>query len=766
MTASESLLLSQLGVSYLPWAMISTASLTVASSLLYAHQLGRHPPGKLLGGSLWVIVTLVCCAWVLLQAGMPGLGLPLVALYGASFSLLASQSFGLASECLDSYASKRVMPILAVACGLGELAAGLWVTASGKSVGPETWLIAWALTSALAALWLHHQRHKLQRWREEYSGVPSPRPLSTRTALDYVKRAPMARALAWLLASMVVAQGISQYLFSQAFCQRYPEPAALSFFLGQLVLYANLARLGIGLFLTPRLLALLGVARSSWIQPLAMGLAALWLYAEPGLAAAIALWFSRRTLQDCLGAPVRNLLYNAISARLRARVRAFLDGAVVATAQATTGAMLLLLQAALSLGHLQFLAVILIGLYLLATGQASRQYLRSLAGELSSYRVRLGGPQVESTEGETVPAIGLDERLEALRAYPKDCEPLLRSRLAEALSDPHPRVRRLARQRLAEQGERAISTLLPLLTSDQPRTLSETLRCLSQIGGPWAQSLLRQQLRIQIENACRCWLAEYYLAPQDPFLRLALRDSQARGKKWALEILAYLEEPEMVAGLKLGLQSRFPSLRGQALEVLSQLGERKTAQAFLSLLEPQSPEEREVALRPLWNGGQEPDSWMAWCTHHSDPWIRWAGLRVLEGYSPAQRLRSQQLMRLQRCPLLSELSLDLLEEVRLQGREERFPAGFQLWQKGEPVQRCYFVLAGQLSRQEELQGLFEVLEGGGARWGVECLTACRTFSLGHSSWNSLMESSPACSLRVFAWLSSQLRDLEHRLKLE
>jgi hypothetical protein len=78
--------------------------------------------------------------------------------------------------------------------------------------------------------------------------------------------------MSWLVLSaigMVMALLTSQYLYSEAFLRRYPEPASLAAFLGTFLVAANAVELAVELGLTPWLIRRLGVASANVLHPLA-----------------------------------------------------------------------------------------------------------------------------------------------------------------------------------------------------------------------------------------------------------------------------------------------------------------------------------------------------------------------------------------------------------------------------------------------------------------------------------------------------------------
>lgn len=166
LAVTETLLLCKLGVRYLPVALLLTSSFTLLGSLGYAALLSVSCNYRLLAGTLIATSLTLLAAFAGLQGGIEWLSLPLFAFYGASFCVLGTEVFGLAGECIDTYSSKRLFPLLSVGATCGELLGGLAVAVGARFIDPSGWLLVWAGANLLALLWLRLHRAPLARDRK------------------------------------------------------------------------------------------------------------------------------------------------------------------------------------------------------------------------------------------------------------------------------------------------------------------------------------------------------------------------------------------------------------------------------------------------------------------------------------------------------------------------------------------------------------------------------------------------------------------------
>ena len=214
-----------------------------------------------------------------------------------------------------------------------------------------------------------------------------------RAALRYMRRSPISRWLVVSALAMVMALFTSQYLYSEAFVRRFPEPARLAAFFGVFLLASNAAELVVELWLTPLLIRRFGVASANLLHPLTSVLAFAGLAFDFSLVPAVAARLNREMLDNGLGQPVRNLVYNALPQRLRGRMRAFLEGIVVYSGMAVAGAALLALPGGIrgerDVRLLCVLGASLALLYLAANLAVRRAYLGTLVEELRAGRLDL-----------------------------------------------------------------------------------------------------------------------------------------------------------------------------------------------------------------------------------------------------------------------------------------------------------------------------------------------------------------------------------------
>jgi HEAT repeat protein len=391
LVGAEAIFLARRGSAALPAAFVVAACATVAASLAYSVIVGRARNDSLFSALLACGAVFVAAAAAASWRGVPQAPLALFAAWFVLQAVLLNHYWTFAGDFFDTLASKRLFPLLMAGSSLGGALGGAVAVGATRAAPPEALLVAWALALAAAALHLRVARPRIRRWGPlGFEEADESSAAGLRAALQYMRRSAASRWLVLSALAMMLALFTSQYLYSEAFLARFPDPTALASFLGAFLLVSNALELVFELRITPWILRRYGVASANLMHPLATLAAFTGLAVDFSLWPAIAARLNREMLDAALGQPVRNLVYNALPRRLRGRMRAFLEGIVVYAGMAVAGAALLAIPG--EAGNVRLLAGLGAAaalLYLAANFGVRRAYLATLVDELRAGRLDL-----------------------------------------------------------------------------------------------------------------------------------------------------------------------------------------------------------------------------------------------------------------------------------------------------------------------------------------------------------------------------------------
>ena len=492
LAASEALFVAKLGAAALAPGFIAASLVTVLLSLVYAVRVGVLRNDVLfvrwLAGAAVVLAATTAATAAGVEAAYPAL----LCLWYALQAILLNHFWTFASDYFDTLASKRLFPLFTAGTSLGGAAGGLLAIGLSSAAGPVALVGAWSLALGAAALVVFLFRTRLRRWGPLVAEERDESSLEAlRGAGRFVRTSPLARWLVVSVLGMVLALFLAQFVYLEIFVLRFPDPVQLATFLSVYLFASNLVELAVELWLTPWLIRRGGVAGANLAHPMLMLGAFGLLAVRFDLGSAIGARAARELLENGIAMPVRSLVYNALPARLRGRMRALLEGIVFYAGMSLAGVVLLAFPRPEPIwlcmgGALAALA------YLLANLRTRRAYLETLVAQLRAGRLDLAdvGAGIGAWEASRLAALWEPLlRAEGERPSPGllGLAPLLAQRgildpLMRAASHPSAGVRRASIGALAGAGAADAVLALALDDADAGVRLA-ALRGLARPGG-------------------------------------------------------------------------------------------------------------------------------------------------------------------------------------------------------------------------------------------------------------------------------------------
>ncbi len=273
-------------------------------------------------------------------------------------------------------------------------------------------------------------------------------------------------------------------------------------------------------------------------------------------------------------------------------------------------------------------------------------------------------------------------------------------RVARALRDPVPEVRRCAAEVLAAAGAAGVEAALPYLGDASEATAGAAFDAVAAGDHPRRRRFLSDELRRRAGLAWQALVAIGFLAHDEPgasFLRVAVVDGLLRQRRIAFRALELLETPRVVRRVERALRFGGMRSRGDALEVLSNLGDRTAARLLVLMHEPGPIEERAAGLGADVAVPASREAFLADARWSDDRWVQLA-LAARErpvGETPgAESAVMERLLALKRVPLFENLNLDQLDAVLRLAGDASFLPGEVIVREGEPGGELYLLLEG------------------------------------------------------------------------
>jgi Cyclic nucleotide-binding domain/HEAT repeats len=374
LAGSEALFLARLSAQKLPLAFVSAALAAVVGSGIYAIAVGRVRNDSLFAGMLigWGLLL----ALVPVASAEPGpfLLFALIAAYYVTQCVLINHFWTFASDYFDTLTSKRLIPVFAIGSSIGGLVGGGFGAFTASALSPIATIGVWGALLLGSAAMMRLARRPLRRWGPlgaEEADETSVEGMAA--AVRFVRQSRLGRWLLLASLGMVIAQFIAQYIYSDVFVRTFPDPTSLAVFIAVYLALSNIVEIALVLWGTPWLIRRFGVAGANVVHPGLTLASFAALLVSVRLDTSVAARGVRESVENAVAQPTRALVFNALPARFRGRIRAFLEGVVVYGGMAAAGVLLL------ALGTPDLRALALLG------GGAALAYLAANLGERRAY---------------------------------------------------------------------------------------------------------------------------------------------------------------------------------------------------------------------------------------------------------------------------------------------------------------------------------------------------------------------------------------------
>jgi len=382
-----------------------------------------------------------------------------------------------------------------------------------------------------------------------------------------------------------------------------------------------------------------------------------------------------------------------------------------------------------------------------------------------------------------------DVRVATVAALTTRAEPEAVEAIASLLDDPARPVRIAASRALAELGNSGVAAAEPRLRSEITRGIESAIRVLAAAGTRAAAARLETELAYRVRQAWRALvglqaLPEGELDLAGRFLRVAVADSVARDWALAFFLLRHTQDSTMMRSVEKALRFANVRSRGDALEVLSNLGDRETARLLVLLSEPGPVEEKLGLLEDVMEPSESAEI-LELLRRSPNRWIRMS-FELAELAEGSARTRAaledtmEKLLALKQVPLFAHFSLEQLEAVARASRERVQLPGDVLMHEGDLGGELFLVLSGRVHVYRG-HGTSEQLDlgtlGAGSYVGEMAIFddkprsatviaegETRMLVLAGDRLKELILQTPEMSFQIFHVLTTRIREVEARLE--
>ncbi|OKH19376.1 cyclic nucleotide-binding domain-containing protein [[Limnothrix rosea] IAM M-220] len=390
MAIANSLFVSKVGASQLPFAFALIGLCSMPAYLLFSQLVDRYSRTKLFRYILFGSIPVILGLRFLLNYDSPYLYYLLLIAIFFQWDFHNNVLYpSLLTDYFSTLEYKRYAPNIGIAQAIGTLLGGTLTTVLSHYCSTKNLLLCLPIFYVLGiAQLLYLERSQRQLAQASQSAESVGLWESMRTFPELVKRYPLSLFLASSSFLLVIIYISSEFLWFNIYGDHFDEQA-LTGFLGLMRIVISLIQVAVIYGATKPLLEILGVARLNPVYPMTTLTTFGILLSSFGLPAAIALHINGDALYKAINLPIHQLNYNAIPREFVGRIRSLSDGLIYAVGLTLAGVVLWLGEIYLDLKQMAWIVAGLTLLLLAVRLPMGRFYANGLEEMIRSDNIDL-----------------------------------------------------------------------------------------------------------------------------------------------------------------------------------------------------------------------------------------------------------------------------------------------------------------------------------------------------------------------------------------
>jgi ATP:ADP antiporter, AAA family len=483
--ARDALFLARFQAVQLPYADIASAILVGIVVVGYVRLGRRTSLRNLLVGSQLFFATNCAAFWALSHYYHPVWLYPAFYIWVGIFGVLApTQVWTLANYLLTTREAKRIFGMVGGGAILGAIFAGFFSKTIAKAFGTESLLLGMALlllicTALMGTAW-QSWKSRLADHGETGAGDKGTGQRDLQSSMRLVLSSPYLRPMAAVIGLAAFVTTLTGWQFKAVAKQFLVNKDALAILFGNFYFYAGILGLLIQLLLTSRLLRRFGIGAMLFVLPISVMLGSAGLLIWGTLLSAILLKGSDQVLRYSLDKSAFELLYLPLPHRLKLRAKWFIDTVVVRLGDGLAGVTVLIFATYLKVPARQitWIAVLLIGTWLVAVSVTGKQYIAALKESISQHRLNADQVSTMTLDRSTADLLSSkilvsnpEEILYALSLFEIERQRAVHPVIRGLLSHPAPAVRQKAISVLSAAGDKSVLPAIEALLKDSDHSV-------------------------------------------------------------------------------------------------------------------------------------------------------------------------------------------------------------------------------------------------------------------------------------------------------
>jgi AAA family ATP:ADP antiporter len=392
--ARDALFLARFQAVQLPYADIAIAVLVSFVIAGYVHLGRRVSLRTLLVGSQLFFASNCALFWALSHYYHLIWLFPIFYVWVGIFGVLApTQVWTLANYALTTREAKRIFGMVGGGAIAGWIFAGFFSKTVTKAFGTESLLLGMALLLLICSLlmFVMWQTGRVQAGDPEEADARTAdsRLRNLRQSMRLIASSTYLQAIAAVICISSFVTTLTGWQFKAIAKQFLVNKDALAIFFGNFNFYAAILSLLVQLLVTTRLLRRFGIGAMLFVLPLIVFAGSASLLVMGTLGAAVLLKGSDQVLRYSIDKSTVELLYLPVPSSVKLHAKWFIDTVIWRMGDGLAGITVLIFATFLHLParQISWLALLLVGGWLVAVSVARRQYVVTLEDNISRHRI-------------------------------------------------------------------------------------------------------------------------------------------------------------------------------------------------------------------------------------------------------------------------------------------------------------------------------------------------------------------------------------------
>ncbi|MGZ4816009.1 MAG: Npt1/Npt2 family nucleotide transporter [Terriglobales bacterium] len=306
--------------------------------------------------------------------------------------LSATQIWTLANCLLTTREAKRIFGMVGSGAILGAIFAGYLSRTTVKALGTESLLMAMTLCYALCAgLVIITWRYGQSCMSQPVASTHGRQTTGDLSSFGLILSSPYLRSIATVICISSFITTLVSWQFMAIAQQYFNSKDALAIYFGSFSFYSGMVSLVFQTLLTTRFVRRFGIGTSLVLLPATMLMGSAGLLILGTLQAAVLLRGCDQVLRYSIDRSTTELLYLPLPSQIKLKVKWFIDTVIWRLGDAGAGFSVVIFATALRLParQLSWVALALVGIWLMAVNKARHQYVTTLKQNISQHKIEV-----------------------------------------------------------------------------------------------------------------------------------------------------------------------------------------------------------------------------------------------------------------------------------------------------------------------------------------------------------------------------------------